>query len=145
MILKLLVNIIPIVSAVYVIVGIKLFKQKVENKVSYFSFLMFASAIYSFGYFLELNCVSLGTLLLVRNFEFLGSVFVPTFGILFITELTKIKVTKKATGILFTVSAMLWLIFITNPLHHLIYKSIDLRVVGGFGVVDVVRGPVFFL
>ena len=105
---------------------------------------MFASAIYSFGYFLELNCVSLGTLLLVRNFEFLGSVFVPTFGILFITELTKIKVTKKATGILFAVSAMLWLIFITNPFHHLIYKSIDLRVIGGFGVVDVVRGPVFF-
>jgi len=138
------VNIIPIISAVYVIVGIKLFKQKVENKVNYFSFLMFASAIYSFGYFLELNCVSLDTLLFVRNFEFLGSVFVPTFGILFITELTKIKITKKATGILFAVSAMLWLIFITNPLHHLIYKSIDLRVVGGFGVVDVVRGPVFF-
>ena len=94
-ILKLLVNIIPIISATYIIVGIKLFKQKIENKVNYFPFLMFASAIYSFGYFLELNCLSLDILLLVRNFEFLGSVFVPTFGILFIAELTKIKITKK--------------------------------------------------
>ena len=137
-------NIIPIIAAVFVIVGIKLFKQKVENKVKYFSFLMFASAIYSFGYFLELNCVSLNTLLIVRNFEFFGSVFVPTFGILFITELTKIITIKKSAGILFAVSAMLWLIFITNPLHHLIYKSIDLRVIGGFSVPNVVRGPVFY-
>lgn len=144
MILKLLVNILPIISAVFVIVGIKLFKQKVENKVNYFSLLMFASAIYSFGYFLELNCVSLNTLLLIRNFEFLGSVFVPTFGILFITELTKIKIIKKSAGILFAVSTILWLIFITNPLHHLIYKSIDLRIVGGFGVPNVVREPVFY-
>jgi len=143
-ILKLLVNILPIISAVFVIVGIKLFKQKVENKVNYFSLLMFASAIYSFGYFLELNCVSLNTLLLIRNFEFLGSVFVPTFGILFITELTKIKIIKKSAGILFAVSTILWLIFITNPLHHLIYKSIDLRIVGGFGVPNVVREPVFY-
>ena len=144
MILKLLVNIIPVISAVFVIVGIRLFKQKIENKVNYFSFLMFASAIYSFGYFLELNCVSLNTLLLVRNFEFLGSVFVPTFGILFITELTKIKKIKKSAGILFAVSTVLWLIFITNPLHHLIYKSVDLRIVRGFSVPSVVREPVFY-
>jgi PAS domain S-box-containing protein len=138
------VNIIPIISVVFVIAGIRLFKQKVENKVNYFSLLMFASAVYSLGYFLELNCVSLSTLLLVRNFEFLGSVFVPTFGILFIRDLTKIKIIKKSAGILFAISAALWLIFITNPLHHLIYKSIDLRVVGGFSVPFVAREPFFY-
>ena len=144
MIIKLLVYILPTISAIFVIVGVRLFKQKIENKVNYFSLFMFASAIYSFGYFLELNCVSLNTLLIVRNFEFLGSVFVPTFGILFITEITKINIIKKLAGILFAVSAALWLIFITNPLHHLIYKSIDLRIVGGFGVPNVVREPVFY-
>ena len=129
MIFELLVNIIPIIAAIYIIVGIRLFKKKVKNKVNYFSFLMFASAIYSFGYFLELNCESLNTFILVRNFEFLGSVFIPSFGILFIAELTEIKISKKLKSVLFTVSAFLWLLFISNPLHHLIYKSIDLRVV----------------
>jgi PAS domain S-box-containing protein len=138
------VYIIPIISVIFVIVGITLFKQKAENKVNYFSLLMFASAIYSFGYFLELNCVSLNTLLIVRDFEFLGSVFVPTFGILFFTDLTKIKIIKKSTGILYTVSAALWIIFITNPLHHLIYKSVDLRIVGGFSVPNVAREPFFY-
>ena len=105
---------------------------------------MFASAIYSFGYFLELNCSSLNTLLLIRNFEFLGSVFVPTFGLLFITDLTKIKLIKKSAGILYAVSAVLWLIFITNPFHHQVYKSIDLQIVGGFSIPNVARGPVFY-
>jgi len=144
MILNFIVFIIPIISVTYIIVGIKFSNQEVENKVNYFSLLMFACAIYSFGYFLELNCVSLDILLIVRDFEFLGSVFVPTFGTLFIIELTKVKVTKKITGILFTVSIILWLLFITNPFYHLIYKSIGMRIVGGFGIVDAIRGPLFY-
>lgn len=144
MILNFIVFTIPIISVTYIIVGIKFSNQEVENKVNYFSLLMFACAIYSFGYFLELNCVSLDILLIVRDFEFLGSVFVPTFGTLFIIELTKVKVTKKITGILFTVSIILWLLFITNPFYHLIYKSIGMRIVGGFGIVDAIRGPLFY-
>jgi len=144
MILKLLVNVIPVISVVFVIAGIRLFKQKTENKVNYFSLLMFASAVYSLGYYLELNCTSLNTLMLVRNFEFLGSVFVPTFGILFIRDLTKSKILKKSAGALFAISAALWLIFVTNPLHHLIYKSVDLQIVGGFSVPVVVREPFFY-
>jgi diguanylate cyclase (GGDEF)-like protein/PAS domain S-box-containing protein/putative nucleotidyltransferase with HDIG domain len=136
---------IPIVSAIYIITGIILFKQKAEEKVNYFSFLMFASATYSFGYFLELNCAVLHTFLIVRDFEFLGSAFIPTFGTLFILELTKCKVRKKVTGILFAVSTILWTLFITNPFHHLIYKSINLRVISGFAIVDAVRGPAFYL
>lgn len=92
MLLNLLVSCIPIISAGYVIAGIKLLRQNAENKIDYFSLLMFASAIYSFGYFLELNCVSLDTLLFVRDFEFFGAVLIPTFGILFIADFTKTKV-----------------------------------------------------
>ncbi|MGV8984050.1 HD domain-containing phosphohydrolase [Clostridium sp.] len=141
---NLLVNIIPIVSIIYIIVGIRLYRRIVKKKVNYFSFLMFASAIYSFGYFLELNCQVLNTFLFVRNIEFLGSAFIPTFGIIFISELTEIEISKKVKSVLFTVSTSLWLLFISNPLHHLIYKSIDLRVVGGFGIVNALRGPAFY-
>ncbi len=143
-ILKFIVYVIPILSAIYITIGIKLCKQKGEKKVNYFSMLMFACAIYSFGYFLELNWVSFNTLMIVRNFEFLGSVFIPTFGILFIAQLTTMKVTKKAAGILFSISTILWLLFITNPIHNLIYRSVDLEVIQGFAVISTVRGPVFY-
>ena len=143
-ILKFIVYIIPILSAIYIIIGMKYIKQKRENTVSYFSMLMFACAIYSFGYFLELNCVSFNTLILVRNFEFLGSVFIPSFGILFIIQLAAIKVTKKAVGILFSISTILWLLFITNPIHNLIYQSVDLKVIQGFAVTSTVKGPVYY-
>ncbi|MGH4138355.1 HD domain-containing phosphohydrolase [Clostridium sp.] len=143
-IVNLLVNIIPILSIVYIVVGIRLFRQIAKRKENYFSFLMFAFALYSFGYFLELNCEELKTFLLVRNFEFLGSTFIPTLGILFIADLTEIKISKKVKSILFIVSTFLWLLFISDPFHHLIYKSINLRVVGGLGIVDARRGSAFY-
>ena len=143
-ILNLLVNIIPIISATYVIVGIQLFKKTEENKVNNFSFLMFASAIYSFGYFLELNCESLKNLQFVRDFEFLGAVLVPTFGILFIAELTNIKIYKWVKGTLFAVPTILWFIFITNPFTSLFYKHIDLQIVGQLGIAETVKGPAFY-
>jgi len=145
MILKLLVNIIPIISTVYIIVGIKLFKQKEDNKVNYFSLLMFASAIYSFGYYLELNCLSLDTMLLVRNFEYLGTVLIPTFGILFFSQLTKTKkLNSNIIYILQLVSVILWLLFITNPLHHLFYKSIVLIIVKELGLAVTVKGSAYY-
>jgi diguanylate cyclase (GGDEF)-like protein/PAS domain S-box-containing protein len=144
MIFELLVNMIPIIATIYIVVGIKLFKQTEKNGINYFSFLMLASAIYSLGYYLELNCKSLNTFILVRNFEFLGSTFIPSFGILFVTELTGNKISKKITTVLFAVSAFLWLLFISNPLHHLIYISINLRFSEGFGIVNAVRGPAFY-
>ena len=143
-ILTLLVYLIPVIAVIYIIVGVSLFKQKSEQQLNYFSFLMFASAIYSFGYFLELNCLTMEALLPVRNFEFLGSAFVPTFGILFIAQLTKIRISKKAIALLTTVSAFLWLLFITNPLHHLIYQNISLKIVEGFAVIETVKGLAFY-
>jgi len=82
-ILKFIVYIIPALSAIYIVIGMKHFKQKRESTVNYFTMLMFACAVYSFGYFLELNCVELNALIFVRKFEFLGTAFIPAFGILF--------------------------------------------------------------
>jgi len=139
-----LVFIIPIITAIYITVGIKLFKQKVENKINYFSLFVFTSAVYSFGYFLELNCQTLDMLLLVRNFEYFGAVFIPTFAILSIAELTKVEITKMVTSVLIIISLVLWLIFITNPVYNLIYRSFVLQVINGFGLVFAIRGPVFY-
>jgi diguanylate cyclase (GGDEF)-like protein/putative nucleotidyltransferase with HDIG domain len=142
--LELIVGIVPIISIIYVIVGIRLYKNKGKNNYSYFSLLMFAAALYSFGYFLELNSFSISTLLIIRNFEYLGTVFIPTFGILFIADLTRNEIKKRNVSILFIISLSLWILFVTNPIHGLVYKSIALRIVAGFGIAETVKGPLFY-
>jgi diguanylate cyclase (GGDEF)-like protein/PAS domain S-box-containing protein/putative nucleotidyltransferase with HDIG domain len=139
MILELLVNIIPFITAAYIVVGLNLFKQKLGRKVSSFSLLMFASAIYSFGYFLELNTVSLQTLLLVRNFEYFGAILVPCVGILFISDLTETNVNIRTKVGLYTFSMTLWLIYITNQFHNAFYKSIKIFV-GKYSAPITIKG-----
>lgn len=145
LLLRLLLNCIPIMATVYIIIGIVMFKRNTHEKVNYFSILMFTSAIYSFGYFLELNTTDYEVLLIVRDFEFLGSVFIPTAGIPFVAELTKSNLSKKLQIGFFAISTLLWLTFITNPIHHFIYASVSSRDVKGFQIVSTVREPAFYL
>jgi len=143
-ILRFIVLLIPVLSVIYITVGINLSKGKGERKINYFSMMLFACAIYSFGYFLELTSVSVEAFVIVRNFEFLGAVFIPTFGILFIAQLTAMKITKKALGILFSISMILWLMFITNPLHDLVYRSLQVQIIHGFAVPVTEKGAGFY-
>ena len=144
LLLKLLVFTLPTISLIYVIVGVHLFKPKWEHKINYFSYLMFAAAIYSFGYFLELNTFKLETLLPIRNVAYLGAVFVPTFLYLFVIQLTRKKLKKRFVVLLSIISLSLWGLFITNPFYHLIYQDINLKVINGFGIVETVKGPAFY-
>lgn len=132
--LNLIVFALPMVSLVYLLAGMKLFKQKVGGQFNYFSLLMFVTTIYVIGYFLELNSSDYDVFLMVRNFEFLGVVFIPAFGIMFIAGLTKRGPSAKMVGLLTSGSVILWIGFITNPLHHWVYKSIELISVHGFSI-----------
>ena len=132
--LTLLIYTIPIISLAYVFIGARLFKQKVNGPVNSFSYLMFASAVYAMGYFLELNCFNTDTFLLVRDFEFLGIMFIPAFAILFIADITKLNVHSRIKATLMVISGALWIVFLTNPVHHWIYQSIELLQLNGFGV-----------
>lgn len=133
-VLNIIIFSIPTVAIAYVLSGMKLFKQQVRGRFNYFSFLMFATAIYAFGYFLELNSENFEMFLLARNFEFIGVVFIPTFGILFISGLTQRKLPLTVRGLLFSISGILWILFVTNPWHHWIYDNIELIIIRGFGI-----------
>jgi hypothetical protein len=143
-IVRTLVSIIPIISAVYIIVGLKLYRQKGPRQVNFFSWLMFASAVYSFGYYLELNWISEATFSLIRDLEFLGVIFIPSFGILFINQLTNNEPSRRTKTLLITISTLLWLLFITNPLHHLVYDKVDLLIVKGFSIAFTKKKPLFY-
>jgi diguanylate cyclase (GGDEF)-like protein/PAS domain S-box-containing protein/putative nucleotidyltransferase with HDIG domain len=117
----------------YVATSIKFWNHKQGDGVNYFSLLMFSMALYSFGYFLEVNATNPETAFFIRNFEYLGTVFVPTFCMLFIAQNTKLfKITAKIVVPFVAVSATLWILYVTNPYFGLFYNSIEF-VVGQYG------------
>lgn len=144
MLFNILVSITLISACTYTATGILFFKHRNENSVNGFSYLMAASAIYSFGYFLEFYCVSPDYLPYIRGFEFIGAVLIPACGILFTAELVRVRLSKTVVAGLFTGSLALWVLVVTNPLHHLIYQKVYLQTIRNFSIVRTERGPLFF-
>ncbi|MBC3796295.1 HD domain-containing phosphohydrolase [Acetobacterium tundrae] len=143
--LNLIVFTLPIISVAYTVVGIRLFKQKVEGRFNFFSLFMFAAAIYAFGYFLALNSLDNDLFLIFRSFEYLGVVFIPTCGMLFVSGLTKNKLPFYAKAAVAAISSLLWLVYITNPIHHWTYNSIELIRIQGFSVAHTSKNLGYYL
>ncbi|MHB8963995.1 MAG: histidine kinase N-terminal 7TM domain-containing protein, partial [Saccharofermentanales bacterium] len=142
--LSFVVNVIPVISAVYVVAGVRLFKQKGEDEANYFALLMFAAAIYSFGYYLELISPSMELMLIFRNFEYFGAVFIPSLGLLFIAQFAERRTSGVLKALVLMVSAVIWILFLTNPLHGMFYSSIDFYR-GRYSVPMTVKGPVYYI
>lgn len=135
----------PIIAVIYIFVGIKLLKQKVDGQFNYFSALMFAAAIYALGYFLSLNSQTIEMMIFARNFANLGVIFIPTFGILFVAQFVKKKIPGEIKFLLAAVSCFLWTIYITNPLHQLAFNWVELIKVNGFSVASTSKNIGYYL
>lgn len=133
MAIKTIISCFAIAPVVYIIAGIALWHQKPSKGVNYFSLFMFANALYSFGYFLEVNAVNPETAFFVRNFEFLATIFLPAFWLLFLVQNTKLfSIAKWFPASLYGLSAVIWLLYVTNPRLGIFYKSIEFEV-GRYG------------
>jgi len=143
--LNLIVFALPILAAIYIFVGIKLLKQKVEGQFNYFSVLMFSAAIYAFGYFLSLNSQNIEMMIFARNFENLRVIFIPTFGILFVAQFVKRKISDQIKYLLVAVSVFLWILYITNPIHHLAFNWVQLTKVNGYSVASTSKNIGYYL
>jgi diguanylate cyclase (GGDEF)-like protein/PAS domain S-box-containing protein len=143
--LNLIVYALPILAIIYIFVGIKLLKQKVEGQFNYFSALMFSAAIYAFGYFLSLNSQNIEMMIFARNFENLGVIFIPTFGILFVAQFVKNKISDQIKYLLVAGSSILWVLYITNPIHHLAFHWVKLTTVNGYSVASTSKNIGYYL
>lgn len=143
--LNLIVFALPIIAVIYIYMGIKLVKQKVGGQFNYFSALMLCSAIYAVGYFLSLNSQNIEMMTFARNFENLGVVFIPTFGILFMYQFAKINRPRRTKYLLVAVSSFLWILYITNPIHHLTFDWVELIKVNGFSVASTSKNWGYYL
>ena len=145
MLLNLIVFALPIIALIYVSVGIKLLKLKVGGQFNYFSALIFCAAIYALGYFLSLNSQNLEMMIFARNFGNLGVVFIPTFGLLFISQFAKKSIPGRIRYLLVAGSSFLWIIYITNPIHHLAFNWVDLIKINGFSVASTSKNWGYYL
>lgn len=140
------INLLPFLSVVYVVSGIRYFWQKQSKRINFFSLTMFACAIYCVGYYLEIQAYNPELLLWVRGFEFIGVMALPSVGMVYIAEATNRRLfSTRILTLMASLSAVLWISYITNPLHHLFYTSLT-TVHSAIGtVVQTVKGPFYYL
>jgi N-terminal 7TM region of histidine kinase len=140
------IYLLPFLSIVYAVVGIYYLKHKQSGRVNFFGLFMIACAVYSLGYYLEIQTYAPEVLRWTRGFEFFGVVMLPGFGIVYIAEYALgHMISRKYAMWLSILSAALWVAYLTNPLHHLFYQS-ETMVRGEFGtIVQTLKGPVYYL
>jgi diguanylate cyclase (GGDEF)-like protein/PAS domain S-box-containing protein len=146
---KLLVDyavfVLPTAAIAYFIIGIRLYRQHAEKKYRYFSGFMFSAASYALGYFLALNANEESYFLAFRSLAYLGAIFVPAFGILFVISFTGLKKFKGLDLLLLSTSALWWLLYVTNPLHHFVYNKLEMAFAGGFSIASTQKNWGYYL
>jgi diguanylate cyclase (GGDEF)-like protein/PAS domain S-box-containing protein len=142
----LIINLLPFLSIVYAVAGIRYLKQKQSRRINFFGLFMLACAIYSLGYYFEIQTYNPELMPWIRGFEFLGVITLPGFGIVYIAEYSLgHMISRKYATWLSVFSAFLWVTYLTNPIHHLFYRSIVI-VQGEIGtVIQTVKGPFYYL
>ncbi|WKY47177.1 diguanylate cyclase [Eubacteriaceae bacterium ES3] len=143
--LKFCVFMLPTIAIIYVVTGIKLYKEHPEERYRYFSGLMFSAACYAMGYFFALNANDENWFLAFRSLAYLGAIFVPAYGILFVSAFTELKKSKGMDFICPGVSLIVWLIYLTNPYHHFVYKRLEMVAIDGFSIASTQKYIGFYL
>ncbi|SMD41863.1 Signal transduction histidine kinase [Aquiflexum balticum DSM 16537] len=116
-----------LVSLLFITLTIFSFKRQNLQGERYFSYLMFASFLYSYFYSIELMTKDPGTIGFFYKLEFLGGVFIAPLLLLF-----TLKYSDKAKYInpiwiitMFGISFLFLVILFTNDYHHLFYGDIS--------------------
>lgn len=119
------------------------YKQTHFSGIKAFILSSWASAIYTFGFALELSGSTLQQINLWIKIEYLGMPFIAPSGLLMVMHFTGLDrlIKRKLVTVLYTIPFLTTLIVWTNEYHHLFYKSVYLRPNTPTPLVDVVMGP----
>ncbi|OOM80051.1 histidine kinase N-terminal 7TM domain-containing protein [Clostridium sp. BL-8] len=137
-------SLILFVSAV-VLVFIGYFSWK-RNKV-YMSMCLLPVSIYEFGYAFEILSTSLEKVKFWIKVEYLGIAFLPVVWLMLALNFNGYEERlKKSTLKLFYIVPVITLIMnYTNDFHHLFYESLYMNNDGIFPIVEIVKGPFYWL
>ncbi|GKU25087.1 histidine kinase N-terminal 7TM domain-containing diguanylate cyclase [Clostridium folliculivorans] len=108
----------------------------------FFSLCLLVS-IYLFGYLLELNSSSLPQIMFWNQIQYIGIPFYPALWLLLSLIYTKTITTfnRNTFFIIFTVPILTFLMQLTNPMHHLYYKSLMLKTTLGLNFLTFDKEP----
>ncbi len=111
-----------------------------------FSALCFLVSIYLLGYLGEINSTSLNQMEFWNMVQYLSIPFYPVFSLLISLFYTKTVVSfRKKLLWLFLVPITVFIIRLTNPLHHLYYLSMNIKMMYGINYLSLSKGPIYYL
>jgi diguanylate cyclase (GGDEF)-like protein len=108
---------------------------------------LFPVSIYSFGYAFEILCTSLEGIKFWIKVEYLGISFLPVAWLMFALNFNgyKDKVKNNKLVLLYIVPVITLILNYTNDFHHLFYKKLYMNSNGVFPIVEMVKGPGYWL
>lgn len=113
----------------------------------YMSISLLPVAIYEFGYAFEILCTSIEWVKFWIKVEYLGVAFLPVVWLIFALNFTgyKGKVKKSTLILLYIVPVITLIMNYTNDFHHLFYIKLYMNNDGIFPVVEIIKGPWYWV
>lgn len=114
---------------------------------SYIFLCLLTVSVYEFGYAFEILYDNLEWVKFWIKIEYLGIVFLPLAWLVFALNFTgyKEKIKKHMIGMLFILPVIILCMNYTNEYHHLFYKELSMNYEGVFPIVDIVKGPWYWI
>jgi PAS domain S-box-containing protein len=112
-----------------------------------FILLMAAETVWIFGYALELMSTNLSTVLLLNNIEYPAVSTVPVAWLFIVLWYTGREryLTRRTVPLFFIIPAIVWILVLTNPFHHLYYTGFYQESVNGSLIWIYEHGPLFWI
>jgi diguanylate cyclase (GGDEF)-like protein/PAS domain S-box-containing protein len=103
---------------------------------------MLTVALYTGGYAVELSGNTVSEMLVGSRIEYLGISFLPAFWLLLALRYNwpSGRIPRTITTVLFVISTLTVLVFYTNGMHHLHYRTVGVDTSGPFPVLSFTRG-----
>ncbi len=122
-------------------------QNRAQTIVQPFILLMAAETVWIFGYVIELSSSSLDAVILINNIEYPALQTVPIAWLFIVLCFTGREqfLTRRTVPLFFIVPAIVWILVLTNPLHHLYYTGFFEASFDGSVIWLYEHGPLFWI
>lgn len=119
-----------------------------ENRISIsYGLGVVAAFFYTFGYAFQLVSTTVEQMLFWIHIQYIGIPFAPFIWVIMVLQFTgkQKMITKKNVAFLFMGPLYTLIAHFTNERHYLFYRDVALDYSQGFPLIDLDRGPLFYL
>jgi PAS domain S-box-containing protein len=130
-----------------IVLALVILQHREANGALPFALVMIASAIWAWGYALQISAVSIDLALIAMRIRYIGLLAVPPCWLWFalISTKTIARPTKKLAAMLAFFPLLTFVVNITNDWHHLFYRRINVMPPGSSLAVTFEYGPWYWL